>query len=78
MSLLGQRALDPLEWVEGDGTRYSCPTVEATLGHLRAVQARLANPESSPLTLRRARHDLDVLLDRLSYLRLMSAGGSET
>lgn len=64
------RVTDPLVWVQGDGSRYACPTIESVLLHLRAVRDRIKDPDTAPRTRQRLQYDLDVLLDRLLYLKL--------
>lgn len=71
-------AVHALDRVQGSGTSYHCPTPEAIYGHLRGIQARIARAAGhAPLTVVKLRRDVDLLLDRLSYLAIMGDEGHE-
>lgn len=69
------RHLDVVELVASEftGRAYHCPTIERLDTHLRALCEHLGKSNLTEAAKERSRRDVDQLLERRTYLRLMSS-----
>jgi hypothetical protein len=62
-----------LERVAGQDASYHCPDAEAVQRHIVAIRARIAKAgDHAPITVAKLQADVDLLLDRWSYLHCMT------
>ena len=64
--------LDPLRLVHGTGSdRYDCPDLASLDGHINQLRRRIARLDGRvPAVAEACRADIDLLLDRRSWLTL--------
>ena len=71
------RLLDPLRSVRGVLARYDCPDLAALDRHIAALGRRIAAARS-PAAVDAARVDVDRLLDRRTWLTLLTRSVGDT